>query len=162
MWVMFDPIDRINRAPDFSLVTHSGGRVCLNDYYERTNLIIFFQGRANVAAIDLIVDGLLSWSGSENRFQLSILLVLTGDQAIPHPIQSDRSNPPEIAVDPGRMVRSRYSKLVELDLGNESLLFILDQYGCPYALWIGEAVDWQVLRDDIEHWLDYIEIQCPE
>jgi hypothetical protein len=42
------------------------------------------------------------------------------------------------------------------------VLVVLDQFGAPYAAWVGDEADAPGLDRQTLEWLEYIAIQCPE
>jgi hypothetical protein len=75
----------------------------------------------------------------------------------------DQSCIPLLADENGT-IRHRYVSLMDSGLvpSGECLLFVLDNYGVPYAAYVAPELDQAGLHTEIIGWLDYIGMQCPE
>jgi hypothetical protein len=61
-------------------------------------------------------------------------------------------------------VRQAYAGLMDASLVSDDdiLIFVLDRYNAPYAAWIGEKFTDPTVHQDVQSWLTFIGVQCPE
>jgi hypothetical protein len=50
----------------------------------------------------------------------------------------------------------------ELVKDTDGLLFVLDEFGAPYAALMGAEQAGERLNDEVLSWLQFISVQCPE
>ncbi len=86
---------------------------------------------------------------------------------LPEPAELLQSDPAlaelpfPVLADPQESTRQAYAGLMAESLvkDDDDLLFVLDQYGCPYGALVGDSPE---LHTATLQWLEYISVQCPE
>jgi peroxiredoxin len=168
-WIMFTDQDRTTTAPDFSLPAVGSGKASRRDYYQSDNLVLFFlhgvdhQGHPCVTCQAVLDDLANHWSGYRARDAKILVLIPEVEWILAKGIYLAQSVIPLLADEHGS-IRSGYISLVDAELVQEGdcLLFVLDNYGVPYAACIAPELDQAGLHIEIMSWLDYIGVQCPE
>jgi hypothetical protein len=154
-WIRFDRNEC--PAPSLTLRAATGEQVSVADYRGRASLVLIFsQDPASRAARDL-VETCNAGRREIERLGGELFIVTpsagqtaTGDTAR------------HTLIDPGGELYRRCAGLLEFDVSGKLLVYILDEYGVPYAAWAGDAPDSPTLCYDIQRWLLYVSIQCPE
>lgn len=163
-WILFDEADHRTPVPFFRLDSVQSRKVALDQYRGRDNLVILFVHDANCEACR---KALASFAASSRDYLLHDAVVLA---IIPQPVlvlQADAfflDLPFPVLSDPQGATRQNYARLMDASLVPEeaNLLFVLDQYGGPYAALIEQELDSPTLHRDVLKWLEYIGMQCPE
>jgi hypothetical protein len=153
-WIRFDRNER--PAPSLSLQTASGRQVAISDYRGRASLaLIFAQNPASPAARRVIE----SCAAARREIEAlgGELLIVTPAAEMGQPDDGSHT-----LIDPGGQLHRRYAGLLEFDVSGKLLVYILDEYGVPYAAWAGDQPESPALCYDIQRWLLYVSIQCPE
>jgi peroxiredoxin len=171
LWVRFDEQDRQIRAPDFCLNSIIGDTVCLDDFYELTNLVIIFLLDINSKDCQNALSNFARRKNDYKRFQSSVVFIFPQTlQEINRAIRLNLSpkvvekSPSLILSDPYDKIRRAYNGLMSETLikDNDVTLFVLDSFGSPYTALISKDLDDHEIHTEILSWLQYIEIQCPE
>lgn len=164
LWIIFDPFDRLTSAPDFQHLTDAGKLLSLHEYYESSNLVICFPSKSKLSDLQSLSVNVQTWLGLKSLTQAEILLLLpiAYDQIDRSFMRSDAHV--QIAYDPGEIVRGKYANLLDSSLvdDDDDIIYVLDQYAGPYSAWVGKDTAPISLIEDIQRWLTFIEIQCPE
>ena len=162
--ILFEEADRRRPCPSFRLDSVQGRPVSLTDYRGADNLILYF---AHNLACTHCREVLRHFEISQFDFRREGAIVLA---VFPEPVQSLRGEGfllglhfPVLA-DPSGKTRSDYVNLManELVLEADALLFVLDNYGCPYSALVSKEADGESFRRAALPWLSYISMQCPE
>jgi peroxiredoxin len=172
LWIRFDEQDRRTSAPPFCLSSNLGERVCLQDPYEKNNLVIVFLHAIDCTDCDSTLNA-FSERNMDYRSQESqvLIIITTGDQekGTSTGNESFTAELPEqmgarLLFDPGGVTRQTYAELMSADLVDEddNILFVLDAYGAPYTAGIAKHFNNGDIHKEVLSWLQYINIQCPE
>jgi peroxiredoxin len=161
-WIFFDEADHYSPAPHFCLPSFKG-QVCLRDYYEDCNQVLVFTqgfGEENRAGLDEFSARLDEYMTSEAK----ILAVLTDSLDASEAVEPSQNLPFPLLFDEKKTVRTAYAGLMDVSLVNDedSMIFVLDRYSAPYAAWIGKDFSDPTIHKEVQNWLAYIGIQCPE
>jgi peroxiredoxin len=153
-WIIFDDDDRRTPAPYFRLEATTGEVVSPERFHERESLVIFFAHRLNCAPCREALQAFAGLRAKYIRLEAGLLTVF------PEPAEELRADPflaglpwPVVS-DPKSTVRRRYADLVAAELvkAGDSLLFVLDQYGAPYAALVQAEFDSQSIHRDVMAW----------
>lgn len=149
-------------APSLPLRNLEGGTVSVGDYRGRAALaLVFLHGPACTTCRELAV----AWTARQREMQAlgaELLFVLPPAGDNPAGNGRDRLDPARTLLDPGGQLRARYAGLLEFDTTGQVLIYVLDEYGSPYAAWVGAEPDDSAIWYDLTRWLLYVSIQCPE
>ena len=163
-WVIFDEADHRKPAPYFCLPGPAGRTVCLGDFHERSSLVLIFTlGHFCQPCREFLAT--LNCRRSEYQMLDAELLAI-----LPDPVSEIESDPElsslpfQILSDPEGVTRKLYAGLMDSSLvsQDDTLLFVLDRYSAPYAAWIGKDLKDRSLQENIQSWLSFIGVQCPE
>jgi hypothetical protein len=162
-WVIFDEADHYTPAPYFCLPGFTDGiSVCLQDYHEECNLVLVFPNAVDRSNFRHGLDALAAREREYRSFDAKILVVLSqeGDLAD----ESWRDLPFRFVLDVNGKTRREYTGLMAASLvqAEDSLIFVLDRYNAPYSAWIGRDFSDPSVHKDIQSWLAFIGVQCPE
>jgi peroxiredoxin len=164
-WIRFDRDER--PAPSLPLQTADGKQVSISDYRGRASLVLIFAHDAGAAGAGCAACRELIEACSAGRREIE---ALGGELLIVAPSHDNAANDGAARngeenfylMDPGGKLHSRFAHLLEFDTSGKMLIYILDEHGVPYAAWVGDEPDSPALCYDIQRWLLYVSIQCPE
>jgi peroxiredoxin len=172
LWVRFDEQDRQIRSPHFCLNSIIGGQVCMQDFYELSNLVVVFLHDINCPDCQRVSADFVRQEDAYQNHQSRVLLIFPQTlQEIRLALQwnatllkSLEKSSIHLLSDPGKYTRQSYARLMSASLTGEddTILFVLDSYGSPYTAVIARELDDPEIHSEILSWLQYIEIQCPE
>jgi len=149
-------------APDFCLASATGDTICASIYRQRQKQVLFFVTGSGPAEWTPALRAFSEHAEALSREGSVVLALLSGSA---DDIRgSDRGlayHFPVVADEGGRM-RQSYETLLAGDTGTSHLVFVLDQFGAPYAAVINADPLDPELYEQIEQWLSFIAIQCPE
>jgi peroxiredoxin len=172
LWIRFDEQDRRSSAPPFCLSSNLGEMVCLQDLYEKNNLVVVFMHAVDCqfchSSLNAFAERELEYRGQESQ-----VLIIT-----PNGVQQrgkstgngkflaalSEKKGVRLLFDPGGVTRRAYAELMSAELVDEddNILFVLDAYGAPYTAVIAKHFDDGEIHNEVLSWLQYINIQCPE
>ncbi len=167
-WVMFDESDRRTPAPPFCLLSLYGQQVCLQDYHEDCNLVLYFAQGTGCQACQQVLRGLAARLPDYQAEDAKILAIFPGPVSALADDPALTSLPFAILSDPGQEIRRQYQELMDESLvsAEDGMLFVLDRYNAPYAALIGDGLNTgspdNDVNEDVLNWLEFIGIQCPE
>lgn len=163
-WIMFDEADHHRAAPGFNLEATAGGRVGLGDFQGQANLVIFFGHALDCEGCREALRGFVERRHDYAQHDTQVLVIFPEPLDVLHgdPLLDDIRLP--VLSDPGGRIRQKYVAQMDSSLAapDDDLLFILDQYGAPWAAYIEAELDSPTLHYDTLKWLEFISIQCPE
>jgi peroxiredoxin len=172
LWVRFDEQDRQSRAPDFCLNSVAGDAVCLDDFYEMSNVVLMFLLDINSKDCQKALSSFAQRTSDYKRHQSSVVFIfpqtlqemrvaLNMNLSLPEVLEK---SPLLILSDPYNKIRQAYNGLMDKTLikDNDATLFVLDSFGSPYTALISKNLADHEIHTEILSWLQYIEIQCPE
>lgn len=161
-WIIFDEADHYVPAPYFCLQALDGTSVCLRDYHEDCNLVLVFPNVSDPHHFKPGLDALAAREREYRSFDAKILVVLSqaGDLAG----SAGLSYPFRFVLDVLGKIRRDYAALMAASLvqDEDALIFVLDRYNAPYSAWIGRDFGDPSIQKDIQSWLAFIGVQCPE
>jgi len=150
------------------LPSGDGETVCLQDFNEDYSLVLFFtQG----AGCEECQDALVSFANHSNEYKsegAQVVAVLPEEPAqleeTARQAESLQALPLTLLADPNESARKKYANLMAEGMVQEddSMIFVLDCYGAPYAALVGSELNEETMHHDIIKWLEYIGLQCPE
>lgn len=162
LWIRFDPEDRDRAAPQFCLENGMGQAVCLSDFREDFNLVVYFVHDLDCGSCLQQVESLGGQLQAYQDAQAKILIIIPG-AAIGQQAEKLPAGLP-ILYDTEGVIRRAYAGLMAPGLvsRHDDMLFVLDQFGAPYAVMLGVELDTDSLHHHALAWLEFISIQCPE
>lgn len=161
--IHFDDKDHQTPAPHFSLTEARGRSISSRDFYEQNSVLLCFLHTPNCNAcrafLEIIVSHLedYRWAGAQ-------VLAIFPASAETLRSELDWLNRGILFLaDPENEIRQRYASLMAPGLiANRAVMFfVLDAYFAPYVCLTGPESEVSA-REEIENWLQYISIQCPE
>ena len=138
--------------------------MCLHDFREDCNLVVFFTHDQDCQACVNVMRGFVDYQADYQAEDARVVAIfpetiteLTTDHFL-------STLPLVILSDPQGATRNRYANLMDESLvaENDSLLFVLDRYGAPYTAVVGAELDDPTLHEEVVKWLRFIGMQCPE
>lgn len=157
-WTRFDP-DALT-APALDLRTTGGDPVNPAEFRGQYHLVLFFTHDAQCPACRALADRFDSMRHDLQTLDGRVLIVLPGSAGqVAEPCRGSVRR----VVDPNGVSRERYGRLMPIPpFASDVMIFVLDQFGAPYAAWIGDEADRPGLDSQTLEWLEYVAIQCPE
>jgi peroxiredoxin len=160
-WIRLNPYGRI--VPSVKLTTPEGERIAIADYRGRSNLILLFVDSPGRTGHQELIERCAEQGSQLQRFKARLLVILPsrdGLTDVRHEIASH--DLVQLLLDPDGALQRRYAELVQREGDRSPMLFVLDQYGVPYAAWAGSDLATDDLCAEAMEWLQFIAIQCPE
>jgi peroxiredoxin len=164
VWVLFDEVDQRSPAPYFRLASVMGRPVTRNDYRGLDNLVLFFGHAVDCPGCQNVLREFTAHLREYNQNEAVTLAIFPDLFVRENGLAVFQETPFPVLSDPGGEVRKRYTALMAHNLvsDQDNLIFVLDQYGGPYAALIGEELDEPDLQKEVLEWLEYISLKCPE
>lgn len=168
MWIRFEEEDRYTPAPNFCLPSNRAEKVCISDFHGDCNLVLFFSHEAGCPTCLDILNGFAERRREYMGENAQVLGIFPGAS---EQLQTEVSENPEFKdlpliwmADHQGLACASYSRLMDESLVSEqdAMLFILDNYGAPYAALVGKELEDGDIHHDILKWLQFINMQCPE
>ncbi len=147
---------------DFCLPAVGGKALCLHDWRGKNNLVLFFAH--SIRTCTLCWQRLVELSTRFNNYadlDAKILAVLPDSVEALSQDALVAGLPFPVLADELKKVHRLYAAQIFNATPDSAMLFILDRYTAPYVAWVGADLGQQVVRE-VESWLNYLEIQCPE
>jgi alkyl hydroperoxide reductase subunit AhpC len=169
IWIRFDESDRRTPAPQFELETLQGRRIALSDFRGDQNLVLYFAPLSGGEA--RLASELEAFARREADYRLHearVLAILPDNQPSafrPASVRADGDPVPLLILrDPFGATRKAYAAMLDASLvsDDDSLLYILDRFGAPYAAQAAGQWDQPQVQAGILDWLDFIGMLCPE
>jgi len=161
--IQFDDADHQTPAPYF-LLNEAGGRsISARDFYEESSVLLCFLHAPDCNACREFLETVASrledyrWAGAQ-------VLAIYPASAETLRSKLDWVNRGILLLaDPENVIRRQYASLMAPGLiaDRAIMFFVLDAYFAPYACLTGLEPEASA-REEIENWLQYISIQCPE
>lgn len=156
-WVRFDPNGL--PAPSLDLPAVGGGERGIRDFRGRASLLLFFSHGPACPACQA-VSACLAEKEKDLEFARAEAVIV---------LPAAPGNAPEAPahrrlhglIDAEHALRQAYAVLLPEAGSAEALLFVLDQYGVPWAGWHGAEPAGELCEEGME-WLEFIALQCPE
>lgn len=149
-------------APDFCLASAAGDTICSSVYRQRQKQVLVFPSGAGPAEWTPVLHAFSEHAEGYSREDAVVLALVPGSPEEIRGIDRGLAYHYPVLADEGGRVRQAYEALLEGDVGTSHLVFVLDQFGSPYAAVINADPTAPALFDQIEQWLTFIAIQCPE
>jgi peroxiredoxin len=163
-WIIFDEADHYTPAPHFCLPSNLGPQICLRDYHEDCNLVLIFTHSLDCLSCRETLQDFASRQSEYSDHEARILAVLPVEDKVLQANPDWSRLPFPLLSDPNGNTRKVYARLMEESLvsKDDSLVFVLDRYNAPYAALVDRELGSSSLHQDIQSWLAYIGVQCPE
>jgi len=149
-------------APDFCLTSSSGDILCDHVYRQRLKQVLVFPAGSAPAEWAPILHAFADHAEEYNRNGAAVLALVPAEPAAIQGLGRDLTYYYPLLADPGAQVRRSYEQLLAGDIGTSHLVFVLDTFGAPYAAIVNVDPADPRLFDQINEWLTFISIQCPE
>jgi peroxiredoxin len=172
LWIRFDEQDRRTSAPPFCLSSKLGEKVCLQDLYEKNNLVIVFLHAVDCqtchSSLNAFAERELEYRDQESQVLIIVNTgnpergISTGNESFLAELSEQMGA--QLLFDPDGVTRRAYAELMSAELVDEddNILFVLDAYGAPYTAVIAKHFNNGDIHNEVLSWLQYINIQCPE
>lgn len=163
-WVLFDEADHRTPVPHFRLPSIHNRWVALDDYRGRDPLVVFFAHDQECASCRLALQTFASRRSEYDQLGVVLLAIFPNEVEslkadpflldLPFPVLSDRNG----------AARHKLAGLMDASLvtDQDNLIFVLDEYGGPYAAFIAAELSGTAYQDEVLQWLEYIQSRCPE
>lgn len=149
-------------APDFCLTSAAGDTICGSGYRQRLKQVLLFPVGSSPAEWAPALHAFADHAEAYSRMEAVVLaLVPAGAEAI-RGIDRGLAYHYPVLADEGARVRQAYESLLSGDTGNGHMVFVLDAFQAPYAAILNADPADPALFDQIQQWLSFIAIQCPE
>lgn len=163
-WILFDEADHRAPVPYFRLPSIQGRPVALDDYRGRDPLVLFFAHDPGCASCRVALESFASRLGDYNRLGAVVLAIF------PDAVESLKADPTlaglpfPVLSDANGAARDRLASLVDASLvtDEDHIVYVLDEYGAPYAAFTGSELPGSGFQNEVLKWLEYIEARCPE
>jgi hypothetical protein len=162
-WVRFDAEDRSLPAPDFCLPQPGGqAQVCRSDFRGRCSLAVFFSPINESASFMEALERVGSQAEAYQDQGARVLAVFPSEEGAR--FNADWMENMAVLIDREGTARAAYAGLMvdELTTESDALLFVLDEFGAPYAVLVGAEKAGERLNAEVLSWLQFIDLQCPE
>ncbi len=166
VWIRFDTEDRLRPAPGFCLPDPAGEVTCLADFRADCNLVVYFPNSPDCVLCETVIAELAGRAEAYRQHNARLIAISPAPPAAlrrPH-AESDLV----LLSDPGGETRRAYAGLMAEGLvkPDDDLLFVLDEYGAPYAALLGASQSIsqgaEAMHEATLAWLEFISVQCPE
>ncbi len=161
-WHVFDEASRRRSFLDFRLPLGSRRDVPLSVFRGRQNLVLFFLHGTDCPICRAALRVFARTNGVFAEQEAALMPIFASSPEAVGAIQLAESLPFPLLADPDGKVRRAYTTLLPGGDRKGVGVFVLDRFGGLYAGSITDEPDPYVLDPEIESWLAYIEIQCPE
>lgn len=149
-------------APDFCLTSAAGDTICGSVYRQRQSQVLLFPVGAGPSEWAPALHAFSDHAEAYNRQQAVVLGLVPGAPDAIRGIDRGLVYHYPVLADEGGRVRRAYESLLGGDVGTSHLVFVLDSFQAPYAAVINADPADPALFDQIEQWLTFISVQCPE
>ena len=149
-------------APDFCLVSDAGDTICDTVYRQREKQVIVFPSGNTPAEWQPVLDAFSDHARSWNEQGAVALALLPAEPETIKGLGRNLAYHFPLLADSGARVRRAYEPLLGDDRGTSHLVFVLDSFGAPYAAAVNADPTRDELYNQIDEWLRFIAIQCPE
>lgn len=149
-------------APDFCLVSDAGDTLCDSVYRQREKQVIVFPSGGSPADWQPVLSAISDHAEGWNKQGATVLALLPAEPEAISGLGGDLPYHFPLLADPGARVRRAYEQLLGEDKGTSHLAFVLDTFGAPYAAAVNADPTRNEFYDQVNEWLRFISIQCPE
>jgi hypothetical protein len=146
-------------APGFQVETIAGETISLDDYRNRSNLVLLFANGVEGERLDDTVQAFATRRREYEANDAHVVVMTTSSAP-----EVESTGPfPRVAADPGGEVRAHYSGLLpEAPQPDDALVFVLDRFATPHVAFVTRDPADPALHAKIVSWLLGIELECPE
>ncbi len=147
--------------PNLILQDEQGSQVQIQDYRQRSNLILVFSGEPIGAGFQQLLEG-LSRRYPDIRFEKAeALAILDGTHMDLAKLQAGQDYPFPLLLDPGG---EAHREAGAVGAGGQPVftVLVLDRYCEIYALFRMDGSTERPSAQALIEWLEYIELQCDE
>jgi hypothetical protein len=156
-WVRFDP-DGLP-APSLDLPAAGGGELGIADFRGWSSLLVLFCHGPACPGCQEAIACLASREKDLEFARAEAIIVLPAAPQTGEAMPTGRRL--HGVIDGEGALRRMYAGLLPDALPDEAMLFVLDQYGVPWAGWYGAEPAGEQCAEGIE-WVEFIALQCPE
>ncbi len=156
-WVRFDPDGM--PAPSLDLPAVGEAELGIADFRGVSSLLVLFSHGPACAGCQEAVSCLAERERDLEFARAEVIIVLPAAPAETGTLPAGRRL--HWIVDAGGALRQAYAGLLPDASPDAAMLFVLDQYGVPWAGWHGAEPAGELCAEGIE-WLEFIALQCPE
>ncbi|MGC8826670.1 MAG: hypothetical protein ACP5TV_06680 [Anaerolineae bacterium] len=156
-WVRFDPDGM--PAPSLDLPAAGGGEMGIMDFRGRSSLLVLFCHGPACPGCQEAVTCLAEREKDLEFARAEAVIVLPAAPPSGDAVPAGRRL--HGVIDAERALHREYAGLLPGASPDEAMLFVLDQYGVPWAGWHGAEPAGGLCAEGIE-WLEFIALQCPE
>ncbi len=149
-------------APDFCLTSSTGDTICQHVYRQRQKQVLLFPVGSGPAEWGPALHAFAEHAEAYSREGAVLLALVPGDPEAIRGLHRGLAYHYPLLADEGGRMRQAYEALLGGDTGTSHLVFVLDQFAAPYAAVINADPADPALFSQIEQWLTFITIQCPE
>jgi peroxiredoxin len=147
--------------PDFTLLSSCGNPVSLYDYRSRSNLVLYFAGRAKDSAARPLLSALFKRYGEIAETGSEVIVVLAESIAQADEFRRKMHFPVPVLSDPDMRVHNTVGASGAQAVPAPAL-YITDRFLEVFAVWRTGAGDRLPDISDVLSWLNYLDSQCPE
>ncbi len=149
-------------APDFCLTSAAGDTICASVYRQRLKQVLWFPAGPSPADWVPALHALGEHAEEYSRMETAVLALVPASAEAIRGIDRGLAYHYPVLADEGGRVRQAYESLLGGDTGTGHLVFVLDAFQAPYAAIINADPADPALFEQIEQWLSFISVQCPE
>jgi peroxiredoxin len=148
--------------PDFTLSSSDGKQVSLYDYRGRSNLALFFAGRAKDSADSPLLTALAARYGEIAATDSEVVVVLAESVAQADEFRRKMHFPVSVLSDPDMRVHNMVGACGTQAFVPGAALYITDRFLEVFAVWRTGAGERLPDITDVLSWLNFLDSQCPE
>lgn len=149
-------------APDFCLTSATGDTICGSAYRQRQKQVLLFPAGTSPDEWAPALHAFTEHAEAYNREDTVVLALVPAGPATIQGIDRGLAYHFPVLADEGGHVRQAYETLLGGDTGTGHLVYVLDTFQAPYAAIVNADPADPALFDQIQQWLSFISIQCPE
>lgn len=156
-WERFDPNGM--PAPSLDLPAVGEGELGIHDFRGWASLLPFFSHGPTCQGCQAVFACLAEKERELELARAEAVIVLPAAPGNALEIPTHRRL--HWLIDAQQALRQAYALMLPGTSDAEAMLFVLDQYGVPWAGWHGAEPSAGLCQEGIE-WLEFIAVQCPE
>ncbi len=149
-------------APDFCLTSDAGDTICDSVYRQLEKQVLAFPAGTAPAEWQPLLAAFSDHAEAWHQQGAEALALLPASAETIKDLGRSLPYHFPLLADMGAQVRHAYDRLLGEDAGTGHLVFVLDTFGAPYAAAVNADPGREELYDQIDEWLRFIAIQCPE
>jgi hypothetical protein len=131
----------------------------VGDFDQRDNVILFFGHGLDCAPCRQLMEHLAQGKAA-SELDAEVLVILPAPP--PHSASLSGLADTHLLIDADGALRRRYASLLPGAGPGDSMLFVIDRFGTPYAAWYGANPVAREVYEEAAEWLSFVALQCPE